>query len=638
MLYRLDDVRVAFGGREVLRGVSLQQDPGEKLVLLGRNGGGKTTLLRVVTGEQEVDAGVVERARGLDIAQVEQRLVADPATPVLTFCLQAFGPLLAIEAEIARLEAEGGDAAAQRLHELHEQIERLDGFRARARAQAALQGLGIGLDMHQRPLGSLSGGERTRAALARALLAPAALLLLDEPTNHLDLVGVEFLAQELAQRPGALLLVTHDRDLVDRVGGEILELHAGRLERYPGGYARYRREREARRAQARKAWELQRAEIERQEEFIRRNIAGQNTRQAQARQKLLDKLQRLAPPEPDPPAVRLRWASLGRSGDRVLEVEGVSAGWGAPLLRNVSFALRRGERLAVVGRNGAGKTTLLRTLAGRLPALAGQIRFGVGVVPGWYDQEHAEVPGGTSVLQVLLEARPDWTPAEGRAWAGRFGFSGEAADADTSTLSGGERGRLSLARLLAFGPNLMILDEPTNHLDMVTCDVLEQALTQFPGAVVLVSHDRHLVERVATGVLLLDAGQAVPLPGVEEAFARLGLAPPPRPADDGARTPRRSALEEERRRLRRDAARARERADVLAGELHAAEQRLREIDALLCEREVFSDHARARELAAEAEALRAGLDERFDRWSEAEEDAEALESALAELAGRPPAR
>ncbi|MGV8042006.1 MAG: ABC-F family ATP-binding cassette domain-containing protein [Thermoanaerobaculaceae bacterium] len=634
MLYRLDEVRVAFGSREVLRGASLQHNPGEKLVLLGRNGCGKTTLLRVIQGEQEVESGAVERARGLEIAQVEQRLLVDPATPVLTFCLQAFGPLLEVEAEIARLETQPGGVVAERLHELHEQLEKLDGFRARARAQAALQGLGIGLDMHDRPLGSLSGGERTRTALARALLSPATLLLLDEPTNHLDLVGVEYLAQELAQRSGALLLVTHDRDLIDRVGGAILELHGGRLERYPGGYARYRREREARRAQARKAWELQRAEIERQEEFIRRNIAGQNTRQAQARQKLLDKLQRLEAPETDLPAVRLQWPRLGRSGDRVMDAEALTVGWSRPLLRNVSFALRRGERLAVVGRNGAGKTTLLHALAGRLPALGGQIRFGTGVVPGWYDQEHAEVPSGMSVLQVLLEARPDWTPAEGRAWAGRFGFSGEAADADTATLSGGERGRLSLARLLAFGPNLMILDEPTNHLDMVTCDVLEQALAEYPGAVVLVSHDRHLVERVATGVLLLDGEVAVPLDRVEEAFTRLGLAPPPRPAEEGARGPRRSAVEQERRKLKRDAARAREQADALAGELHAAEERLREIDTLLCEREVYSDLGRAQALAAEAEALRGSLDERFESWSEAEEDADALERALAELAAR----
>lgn len=636
MLYRLEDVWVSFASRDVLRGATIQHNPGDRLLLLGRNGCGKTTLLRVIQGEQAVESGRVERARGLEIAQVEQRLLVDPATTVLDFCLGAFGPLLTIEAEITRLQLVPGELATARLQELHDEFEQRDGFRARARAQAALQGLGVGADLHSRPLGSLSGGERTRSALARALLSPASLLLLDEPTNHLDLLGVEYLAQELAQRARALLLVTHDRDLIDRVGGDIWELHGGRMERYPSGYARYRRERDARRDQARKAWELQRAEIERQEDFIRRNIAGQNTRQAQARQKLLDRIEHLEPPEPDLPAVRLRWPRLQRSGDRVMDVENLTVGWGKPLLRGVFFGLRRGERLAVVGRNGSGKTTLLHTLAGRLPALGGQIRFGTGVVPGWYDQEHAEVPAGLSVLRVLLEARPDWTPAEARAWAGRFGFSGEAADADTGTLSGGERGRLSLARLLAFGPNLMILDEPTNHLDMVTCEVLEQALAEYPGAVVLVSHDRRLLEKVATGVLLVESGYTEPVHRVTDAFVRLGLAAPSGVEDARTRGPRRSLAEEERRKLKRDAARAREGADLLAAELHAAEERLVEIERLLCEREVFSDLDRAQALAAEAGSLRESFDERFELWSEAEEDADALERALASFSSPAP--
>ena len=442
-------------------------------------------------------------------------------------------------------------------------------------------------------------GWRWREPCSRA----SPLLLLDEPTNHLDLLGVEFLAQELARRDGALLLVTHDRELVDRVGGEVLELHGGRLERYPAGYARYRRERGARREQARRAFELQRAEIERQEEFIRRNIAGQNTRQAQARQKLLDRMTRLEAPEPDLAALKLRWPESGRSGQMVVEAGNLAVGWTDPVLRGVSFTLRRGERVAVVGRNGAGKSTLLHALAGRAPALAGRLRFGAGVVPAWYDQEQAEIPSGVSVLEVLLTARPEWTPAEARAWAARFAFSGEAADAATDSLSGGERARLALARLIALAPNLMLLDEPTNHLDLATCEVLEEALAEFPGALLLVSHDRRLVEKVATGVLLLEGGSAEAVNRVEEAFARLGLVAPPRRGGDGDEPParRRSVEEEERRRLRRDAARGRERADALAAAMERSEGRLRELDELLCRREVFSDGARARELAAEAD-------------------------------------
>ncbi len=637
MLYRLDHVRVAFGPRDVLGDVTLQHNPGEKLVLVGRNGSGKTTLLNVVAGDQEVDAGAVERASGLEVGRVEQLLRAGGERAVRDFCLLAFPRLVAVEAELAALEPAlhgGSGEAAHRYHELHEELERLDGFRARPRVAAALEAVGIGPALHGRVVGTLSGGERTRVALVRALLSRAPLLLLDEPTNHLDLLGVEFLCRELAAREGAVLVVTHDRELIDRIGGEILELHGGRLERYSGGYARYRRERAARRAQQRKAYELQRAEIEKHEEFIRRNIAGQNTRQAQSRQRLLDRIERLDAPEPDLGAVRLRWPHLGRSGERVLECEGLAVGWDRPLLTGVTLTLRRGERLAVLGRNGSGKTTLLNALAGRRPALAGALRFGAGVVPGAYDQDHAEVPEGVSVLDAVMAARPDWTPAEARAWAGRFGFSGIRADALTGTLSGGERARLALARLIAQGPNLLLLDEPTNHLDMPTCEALEEALSDYPGAVVLVSHDRRLVEQIATDVLLLEGGRAEPVNRVDEAFARIGLQVrrAPARAEERPAGPRRSAIEEERRRLRRDIARARENVQALADDLERIEGRLTEIDALLCDRSVFSDHVRAAALAREGDELRAARDEAMDAWVEAEDDAAALEARLAELA------
>jgi len=637
VLVRLQGVQVSFGPRDVLRGVDLQHNPGEKLSLLGRNGTGKTTLLRVIAGDLEPDGGVVEWARGVEIARLEQLLAAAGNPTVLEFCRQAFAAVLAVERELEQVTRElaGGSAEAVARHaELHEEWRRLEGDRVQPRLETALQALGLPPEVHLANLNSLSGGQRTRAALVRALLAPAELLVLDEPTNHLDLLGVEFLAQQLAAREGAVLLVTHDRDLVDRMGGDILELHGGRLERYPGGFARYRRLRGERREQARRAWELQRQEIARQEEFIRRNIAGQNTRQAQARQKLLDRMERLEAPEPDLPPVRLRWVDTGRSGDRVLEAENLSVGWDRPLLQKVDLHLRRGDRLAVVGRNGAGKSTLMKVLAGRLPALAGRLSLGTGVIPGWFDQAQAELPAGDTVLDVLLAARPDWTPAEARSWAGRFAFSGEAADAATETLSGGERGRLTVARLIALGPNLMLLDEPTNHLDLITCEVLEEALQQFPGALILVSHDRRLVERVATGVLLLEQGRAVPVQDVEQAFARLGL--PDRGRREERRSsapgPRRSIAEEERRLLRRKLSRARETADLLAEELASRESRLRRIEAELCRPDVYSDPEQARALADEADGLRPQVDEVLARWETAEQEALDLESRLVHLA------
>jgi ATP-binding cassette, subfamily F, member 3 len=633
VLYRLDGVRLNLGGRDVLRGVDLQHNPGEKLILLGRNGSGKTTLIRVVAGELEPDGGRVTRAAGLSMARLEQILTAPDEAPVLRYCLGAFPGLLDVEAALAEVEkvpAGREPSPATDIHALQEEYERLDGYRARPRAQAALQAVGIGQELHSRPLGSLSGGQRSRVQLVRALLSDA-LLLLDEPTNHLDLLGVDYLASELGRPGRPFLLVTHDRDLVDRVGGAAIELASGRIERYPAGWARYRRERAMRQEQVRRAWEQQQAEIRRQQEFIRRNIAGQNTRQAQARQNLLDRLERLAPPDPVPSVIKLRWPRVARGSDRVLETTRLDVGWTSPVVRDVSFVVRRGERVAIVGRNGSGKSTLVRTIVGRLPALGGGIRFGTGVTAGWYDQDQADVVGTGSALEALLTARPDWAPADARAWAGRFGFPGEAAEAPIGTLSGGERARLTLARLLAEGPNLLLLDEPTNHLDAETCEVLEEALLEFPGSVVLVSHDRRLVERVCMHALLIENGRAERFERVSDAFERLGLAvakSSPRKDAPGAR---RSALEEERRRLRRDAGRARENADKRAAELEAAERRLAEVDELLCRREVFADAGRARALAEEAEALRAAIDPLFDAWSEAEEDAGALESRLGVL-------
>ena len=635
MLYRLSDVELAFSGRQVIRGLSFQHNPGEKVILVGRNGSGKTTLLRLISGELEPDRGSVERASGLTMERLEQIITADPCTAVVDYCLDAFPQQRSIEAELAALEprlAWGDEAVVERFHHLHEEFERLDGFRVRPRVEAALLGTGIPSVMHGRPIGSLSGGERTRVALARALVSPADLLLLDEPSNHLDLLGATFLADAIATRSGALMLVTHDRELIDRAGGDILEIHAGRLERYGAGYSRYRRERDMRRAHQRRSFELQQAEVARQQEFIRRNIAGQNTRQAQARQKLLDRLERLEPPERDLPAARLKWPQSVRSGERVLESNGLVVGWREPLLRGVTFQVRRGERVAVVGRNGVGKSTLLRTLAGIMPALGGAVRFGSGVIPGLYDQEHADLPVENTVLLALLDARPDWAPADARTWAARFGFSGEAADRSCAALSGGERSRLALARLLGQGPNLMLLDEPTNHLDLPTCEALEEALSDFPGAVLLVSHDRRLVERVATAALLLEDGRASFLDRVDTALERVGLQPARRPArDPHASSARRSAVEEERRRLRRDAARARALADSFLAEVGTVERRLGEIDELLCTREVFADHNRARELSDEAVGLRERLDGIVADWQQAEEDASALEIRLAEL-------
>jgi len=630
VLYRLQDVVVEFGERRLLGPLSLQHNPGEKLVLVGRNGAGKTTLLRLILGKLQPSAGSVVRASGLRLAYLEQLVEEAPTTPVLDFVLGAIPELLALEAERERLACElntpEGMAA---FAAVEEQLARLDAFRARPRAQALLNGFGIPQQLHQAPLGALSGGQRTRAALARVLMAPADLLLLDEPTNHLDLLGAVFLAQVLAEYRGALLLVTHDRALVDAVGGDILELSGGQLERYRGPFARYQKERQARREQQRRAWELQQQEIARQQEFVRRNIAGQNTRQAQARLKLLAKVELLQPPPPDPQPVKLRWPALARSGDRVLEVQGLAVGYQRPLLQNLHFALRRGERVALVGANGTGKTTLLKTLAGLLPPLAGSIKFGTGVSAGYLDQEQASVASGTP-LELLLAARPHWTPAEARAWAGAFGFSGEAAETSTAVFSGGERSRLALALLLAQAPNLLLLDEPTNHLDIPTCQVLETVLQDFPGAVLFTSHDRAFVEQVATGVLLFAEGQLQPMHSPAEAFAAVGVEKP-KAKEPGGKASRRSPQEEERRRLSQQVTKMEKGLAEVEQELEAVEQILGQLEATLALPEVMRNPEQLRTLADRLQATRARQEALWQRWCQMADEVEVLRRSLAQL-------
>ncbi len=626
----MDDVVVEFGGQRLLGPLSFQHNPGEKLVLVGRNGTGKTTLLKVIAGELTPTSGRVERARGLSVAYLEQILREDPSLPVLTFVLRGIPDLLELEAQREELASTLDDPKTLAVFSaIEEKLERLGAATARPRAQALLQGLGIPQDLHERPLRELSGGQKTRVALARALLSPCDLLLLDEPSNHLDLLGATFLARTLGERKGAVLLVTHDRFLVDAVGSEILELAGGTLERYPGPFARYLKERVARREQQRRAFELQQAEIARQEEFIRRNIAGQNTRQAQARQKLLAKTERLEPPPPDPEPVKLRWPQTPRGGDRVLEVHRLAVGYTEPLVRDASFVLRRGDRVALVGANGAGKTTLLKTLAGLLPPLAGSIRLGTGVVVGYSDQEQGAVASGTP-LSLLLEARPDWTPAEARAWAGAFAFSGEKAEAPTEVLSGGERSRLQLALLLARAPNLLLLDEPTNHLDIPSCQVLEEALQEFPGAVLFVSHDRALVEAVAEAVLLLEGGQVVPVNSVAEAFARLGLEKPKEKPERTA-APRRSLQAEEKRRLAREIARTERELRVVEGDLLETEKMLAELEAALTLPELAAAPEKLRELAEAIQRARVRQDRLWERWVELSQKVEDTKRLLAAI-------
>jgi ATP-binding cassette, subfamily F, member 3 len=539
VLYRFDRVRKAYGPKEVLREATWQHNPGEKVGLIGRNGAGKTTLLRLVLGTEEPDAGEVVRANSIRIGAVDQMAPTEFGESLHDFVAGAFEHLHRMEAEMRRLEhamADGDSSAAthDRYDALSHRFDNEGGYEMVAEVEKALSGLGFEKAEFERRLSELSGGQKNRAMLARAILAGPDVLLLDEPTNHLDFSAVEFLEDYLAKSKRAYLVVTHDRRFLDRVAEEIVDLENGRLSAYSGGYTAYRRQKAERVLTATRAFDKQQEFIEKEKEYIRRNIAGQNSRQAKGRRTKLARVEVLEKPTEDTTQVAFQFEAAKVGGRIFLRSKDLDAGYeaGKPIVRGVSFELLRGERLAILGENGTGKTTLLKTLAGRLPALAGSSATGHDVSIGYYDQLLSDLDPGKRAIDAVWDEHPEATEEAMRSYLALFAFRGDEVFAKIAGLSGGEKGRLTLAVVMKQDHNLLLLDEPTNHLDLDSREALEEALDGFSGSIVFVSHDRAFIDRLATRVLDLRSGRALQLPGnysetaAARTLRRLTLEPP----------------------------------------------------------------------------------------------------------------
>lgn len=517
MLVQLDEVQKSYGGVEVLRGISFQVNAGDRIGLVGWNGAGKTTILRLLARREEPDGGRIVIAKGLRLGFLEQQPNLEGRKTVREEALAVFSELRAIEEEIARLERVMGETSGDVLDEamraysdLRHNYELHGGFTYVSQAEAVLFGLGFTQVEMSRTADNLSGGQKSRLALARLLLAAPDLLLLDEPTNHLDIQAVEWLEGFLAEYKSAFILVSHDRFLLDRVSARIVEIEDGRATAYSGNYTAYVRQREERRQTQARQYEEQRQMIARAEEFIRRNIAGQKTNQAKSRRKMLARLDRIE-------AVR-NHRTLGAGALKIqpaptgvtpLAVTDLSIGYGdSPLARGISFSLRRGERLGVIGPNGCGKTTLLKTLYGLLEPLSGDLVRSVKAQIGYFDQELGTLGASGAVIDELAGVARGQTEESLRSLLARFLFIGDDVFKPVSALSGGERSRLALAKLLAGGPNVLILDEPTNHLDIPSREALESALADYAGSMIVVSHDRYFMDKIATEILCFEKGSA----------------------------------------------------------------------------------------------------------------------------------
>jgi ATP-binding cassette, subfamily F, member 3 len=512
------DLHKDVAGMPLLRGVSFKLERRERLTIAGRNGAGKTTLLRTIAGEESVDKGELSVAKGVRVALHDQRPPRERALRLRDYVLSGCIEELAVEAELAELERRmaSGDAEEQTLQRYASAQARLEtrgGYLWRDRATVMTRGLGFSEADLDRTLDTFSGGQLTRASLARALATGADVLLLDEPTNHLDIESLEWLEQTLAELDAAVMLVAHDRWFLEAVGTAVLELEAGRSRFFAGSWHNWRREQAARELALGRAIDKQQAEIARMERFIERFRAkATKARQAQSRVKKLAKIERIERDPRDGAALEFAFKAPERTGRVVFELSDGLIQIGKPpitLLEHAELWLERGEHVSFVGPNGTGKTTLIETLAGRRSLAAGKLSTGHNVKVGFLSQHAEELgkggPPGQSVVDAAGRAT-GLTPNKARALLGRFLFSGEDADKPLQGLSGGERRRLSLAILVNSGANVLILDEPTNHLDLESREALEDALLGFQGAVLLVSHDRALLDAVGSRTIAIEDG------------------------------------------------------------------------------------------------------------------------------------
>jgi ATPase subunit of ABC transporter with duplicated ATPase domains len=523
----LSNITKQYGAQILFVGASVQVDPGEKIGLVGPNGAGKTTLFRMMLGEELADEGNIERPRRLSIACFRQDVGDWRGKTVLEQTLSAAGEVSQLGAELAKLEERLGDVDApdydqvlERYGDVQQRFSDLGGYDLPSRAASILGGLGIHEEQQHADVGTLSGGWKMRVALAQILLQRPEVLLLDEPTNYLDIESILWLETFLRDYPGAVVMTCHDQEVMERVARRIIEIDGGELRSYSGSYSFYETQRALDAVQREAAYERQQAMLAKELRFIERFKAQPSkASQVQSRAKKVDKIERLEPPRRI--ATRhFEFRKCSRSGDEVIKVQGLRKAYGKRVIHDgLDLLVRRGERWAVMGENGAGKTTLLKMMAGVLAPDAGKVELGANVEMAYFAQHQVEqLTGSRTVLEELEAAFPTAGRGTMRNLAGAFGFSGDDVEKQISVLSGGEKTRVALAKIMFAAPNLMILDEPTNHLDLTTKRALTEALASYEGTLVFVSHDRAFLRSIATRILELTPGEAHLYPGTYDEY------------------------------------------------------------------------------------------------------------------------
>jgi len=625
-LISLNNISKSYGANLVLNDISWQIEEGRRIGLLGANGVGKTTLFRIISGELEIDKGSITRSKNLKIGFLRQEYeLADDLT-LFDEMLKLFSELLELHDELRSLEKEMSfgksfgssgnlDKLMKRYGERQIEYENKGGYTYENKIETVLYGLGFKKVDFDKNMNLLSGGEKNRAALASILLSEPNLLLLDEPTNHLDIEGTEWLEKYLFEFPGTVIVVSHDRYFLDRAIQEVAELENHRIEKYVGNFSAYLIEKEKRKEKAMKEFEEHREYILRTEEFIRRNIAGQKTKQAKSRRKALEKLERLERPKTKAKKVKLSFTPAQRTSRGLVWTDNLTKRFGdQTLFENASFFLERYDRVGLIGPNGSGKTTFLKMLMGKEEPTSGEVKIGANLDIGYYDQEHAGLDKECSVLDEVWKIKPPMLASDLRSFLGKFLFFGEDVFRKIKTFSGGEQSRVVLAKLILSNPNFLILDEPTNHLDIASREVLENALSEFGGTILVVSHDRYFLNKVVNKIYAIENKT------LKEYLGNYSYYEERKREEKEARQRSLELVKQERKakaKIKATKPKSKKRSlHQIERDISEIEQKIEEIDYLLSTEEVYIDWQKLLELNQEKEELSKRLEELYAEWED----------------------
>ncbi|PGZ47118.1 ABC transporter ATP-binding protein [Bacillus anthracis] len=640
ILLQVNALSKLYGAETILANIKLEVQTKDRIALVGRNGAGKSTLLKIIAGELSHDSGEIIKPKDVSIGYLAQNTGLETSLTIWDEMLTVFTHLQQMETKLRRLEQEMGkeenfsnEATYERLLADYDQLQ-LDykdqgGYQYEADIRSILSGLGFPVETHQTTISTLSGGQKTRLALGKLLLTKPDLLILDEPTNHLDIETLTWLEQYLQGYPGAILIVSHDRYFLDKLVTQVYEISNKESRRFVGNYSKYLDLKSALYEQEMKRYEKQQDEIAKLEDFVQKNIArASTTKRAQSRRKQLDRMELLTRPLGDSKSASFHFDIEKQSGNDVLQVKDATIGYDKnPIIEHVTMRLTRGDSVALVGPNGIGKSTLLKSIVNKLPLLHGDVSFGSNVSVGYYDQEQANLTSSKRVLNELWDEYPLQPEKEIRTILGNFLFTGDDVLKPVSSLSGGQKARLALAKLMMQKSNLLILDEPTNHLDLNSKEILENALIDYPGTLLFVSHDRYFINRVTTTVVELSTEGAQEYLGdydyyvekknemIERAeFEQQEQQENQAPVQKTVAPEKLNYLEEkERKKLERQRTR---KIEELEQNIVQFEEEIATLEDQLCLPEIYADYEKASEITTKKQTLQEQLDACMAEWEE----------------------